>query len=73
MPTTVIGKLVGDRTDDRELVGDLRVQREMLADIKPRHVRGDGTKLAAIVGGSVGLQVVHLHVGRTARQPDEDD
>ena len=44
-----------------------------LGDIEPRHAASGWLPDAAIFGRGVRLHVVHIHVARTAVQPDEDD
>ena len=73
MPAAVVGELVRDRADDRELVGNLRVSRQVFADVDAGDVGLDRPELAAILRRGVRLHVVGFHVRRAARQPDEDD
>ena len=54
----VIGEIMADRADDRELIGNLRLQWEEFADLHPRHIGTDGTEIAAKLGGSVRLEIV---------------
>ena len=62
-----------DRADEGEFVRHLRHARQLLADLNAGDVRFDGTELAAVFGGCVGLHVPHVLVRRTARQEDHDD
>src|SRR2546429_6378500 len=41
VPAAVIGEVVGDRANDRELVGDARVHRQMLADVEAGDIGAD--------------------------------
>src|SRR5262249_34949905 len=73
VPAAMIGKVVRDRADDRELVGDASVHREMFADIDAGHIGADRAERAAVFLRGVWFHVIHFHVRRPARQPDEDD
>ena len=48
--------------------GDTVKQGQQLGDIDPRNIGPDRLKFATIFGGSVGLQVIHVDMTRTARQ-----
>ena len=73
VPAAVIGEVVRDRADDRELVGDARVHRQMFADVDAGDIGADGAEVAAVFCRGVRLHVVHFHVRRPAGEPDEDD
>ena len=59
--------------DAGELVPHLRLEREVFADLDAGNVRLDGIEVAPELLGGVGLEVVHVHVRRAARQVDEDN
>ncbi len=71
--SAVVGKVMGDRANDRVLVRTGGVSRHQLADIQSRHLGGNGMEITTIVRRGVGLHVVHFHVRWPTRQPDEDD
>ncbi len=69
-----VGVLVDrhDRADAGELVPHLGLHREMFADLHSRNVGLDRIEFAAEFDRRIGLEVVHVHVRRTARQVDHD-
>ena len=73
MATAVIGEVVVNGADDVELVRYFCLKGHEFTDLDARDIRGDWLEDASVLGGSVGFHVVHLHVRRTAWEPDEDD
>src|SRR5579872_5251231 len=59
--------------NNRKLVGNSRLLGKQLANVEAGNIGFDRIKLAAILGGSVGLEVVHVDMARAARQVDHDD
>ena len=57
---------------DCELVGNLGKVRKVLADLHARHIGVDRVELAAVFGGSIGLEVEGVHVARSTTEADED-
>ncbi len=73
VPTAVIGEVVMDRADDIKLVGYFRLQGHEFTDFDAGDVGGDGFEDAPVFGWGIGFHVIHLHVRRTAGEPDKDD
>ena len=69
---TMIGKAMMDRADDVVLVRDFRMPRKQLANLHAGHVGFDRHELAPILARRLRLHVVHLHVRRTTRKPNEN-
>jgi len=61
-----------DGADDGELVPHAGLARHEFADLDAGDVSGDGTKLAAIFDGGVGLEIVHVHMRGAAGQVDHN-
>ena len=68
----VVGILVADRADDRELVKGLGQRRQRFAEVHARHARGDRLELAADFLGRVRLRIEGFVVRGTAVEPDQD-
>ena len=64
------GFAVGHRPHDRDSVERLRHERQVLADLHARQAGRDRPKLAADLGGGLGLQVERIDVTRPAPQKD---
>ena len=61
------------RPDDVELVRNPRLHRKQFANFHPLHIRPNGVENPPVFRRCLRLHIIRLHVGRTARQPDEDD
>ena len=68
----VVGVVMAERADQRELVHLPGRARQVLADLDAGHVGGDGLELAAKLGGRVGLQVPGVDGAQAAVQEQED-
>ena len=68
----MVGRMMVDRANHRELVGALGVPRQVFAQVQSGNLRGDWTKLSPVRGRRVGFQIVRLHVRRATGQPDQD-
>ena len=62
-----------DAANKSELVGYLREEGKLFADLDAWDVRADRPKLAAILGGCLGLEIPHVLMRRSAGQEDHDD
>src|SRR3989442_15928256 len=62
-----------ERADNGEFVSDPGLKGEKLADFNPGDVGLYGLPNAAVLGGRLWLQVVEVHVARTAIEPDQND
>ena len=69
-----VGVLVGgdDRANDGQLVPHAGLARHEFADLDAGDVGLDRAEFAAIFHRSIGLQIVHVHVGRPTGQIDHD-
>ena len=61
-----------DRTDDSGFVHALGQLGKDLADLDPWNIGGDGAELPSNFGGSLGLNLPHILVGRTASEENID-
>ena len=61
-----------ERADEGQLVHHACLAWHVFADLDAGDVGLDGPKFAAIFQGGVGLEIVHVHVGRAAGQVDHD-
>src|SRR5262249_37653915 len=69
-----VGVLVDgyDGADRGKLVPHAGLPRKMLGNLHADHVGLDGPKFAAIFHRGFRLEIVHVHVGRSARQVNHD-
>ncbi len=72
-PGAVVGRVVVQAPDDRQLVHDPRLPGQQLADRRARHGRRDRAELAPELAGRVGLQVIRVDVRRPAAEQHLDD
>ena len=71
--TPMVGKRMGDRTDDVVLVGNRRMSGHQFADVEARYLCRNRVKSPTIFYRGLGLHVVHVHVWRTTWKPYEND
>jgi hypothetical protein len=69
----VAGVGVERGTNNGQLVHDPGLLGQVLTDANTGHVRVDRPEFAADLGGRIRLQIVHVDVAGTARQPDQND
>ena len=68
----VVAVVVVERAENRELVGHGGLLGKKLADLHAGDVRPDRPPDATVFGRRVGLEIVEIHVARTAIEPEED-
>jgi hypothetical protein len=69
----VVGVMVAEGTDERELVHLLGDARQVLANLDAAYIGVDRLELAAELGGRVGLEVPGVHRAETAMEENEDE
>lgn len=69
----VSGRGKRQAADQGQLVGDLCLQRQVFTDIEARHDGLDRSKLAAVLGRGIRLEVIHVDVAGPSGQDDQDD
>ena len=61
------------RADDRQFVGHAGQLWHQFANLNARHIGGNRLKLAADLGRSIRLEIIHIEMGRPAGQQHHDD